>query len=431
MFGGLHGIIGSMAMDDLKNTIGGEAALKTRISFVVELSRRLHEYGTSAPRLEDVINLVSAKLGLVCNVLSTPTSIVMSFSDPSREDDLAEITQVVRAPPGEVNLKRLCQVDAIADQVIDGRLDLAAGRKRLREFGKTQRSAVYRAWLVASYGISSGSVAAILHTAWIGVAVATLIGLVIGLVYLVSIGRPNIAAAAEALAALLATLIATGIAAFVAPLSVRSVVISSLIVLIPGMSLTTAVRELSSQHLISGTARMMGAFATLLKLAFGTIAAAQVCVLIGWVPLGPIDASVPAWTEWIAVLACGFAFAVLFGSPRRYVPVVVASVVLGYVCAQVGGIYVSPAFGVFAGSLVIGATSNIFARAMQRPGALVREPGIIVLVPGSVGFRSLSFVLERDVRLGIDTAITLMTLLVAIVAGLLFGDLLVPPRRKL
>ena len=68
---------------------------------------------------------------------------------------------------------------------------------------------------------------------------------------------------------------------------------------------------------------------------------------------------------------------------------------------------------------------------MQRPGALVREPGIILLVPGSVGFRTLSFVFEGDAHLGFDTAITLITLLVAIVAGLLFGDLLVPPRRKL
>jgi uncharacterized membrane protein YjjB (DUF3815 family) len=73
----------------------------------------------------------------------------------------------------------------------------------------------------------------------------------------------------------------------------------------------------------------------------------------------------------------------------------------------------------------------VFARFAQRPGALVREPGIILLVPGSVGFRTLSFVFERDVLLGLDTAITLVTLLVSIVAGLLFGDLLVPPRRKL
>lgn len=418
-------------MDDIRDHQGGDAAFRTRIGFVIELSRRLHEYGTAAPRLEDAINLVCARLGLVCNVLSTPTSIVMSFSDPARDDGLAEITQVVRASPGEVDLKRLCQVDEIADQVIDGRLDLAAGRRRLREFGSAPRSFAHRAWIVVSYGISAGSVAVILHTAWAGVAASALIGLIIGLVYLAAVGRPNIAAAAEALVALLATLIATVIAVYVTPLAVGSVVLASLIVLVPGMSLTTAVRELSSQHLISGTARMMGAFATLLKLAFGTIAATQVCQLAGWIPTGIPEASVPLWTEWIAVFAGALAFAVLFGSPRRYVPVVVAAVALGYLCAQLGGIYVSPAFGVFVGGVVIGASSNVFARVMQRPGALVREPGIVLLVPGSVGFRTLSFVLDRDVMLGIDTAITLITLLVAIVAGLMFGDMLVPPRRKL
>jgi uncharacterized membrane protein YjjP (DUF1212 family) len=410
---------------------GGNAPLKIRIGFVVDLATRLHEYGTAAPRLEDVINLVSARLGLACNVLSTPTSIVMSFSDPAQEDGLAEVTQVVRLPPGEVNLKRLCQVDEIADQVIDGRLDLAAGRRCLREFGRSTRSTAFRSWIVASYGISAGSIAALLHAGWAGVATAALIGLVIGLVHLLSKNRPNIAAADEALSALLATLIATIVAVYVTPLAVRSVVIASLIVLMPGLTLTTAVRELSSQHLISGTARMMGAMATLLKLAFGTVAAAQLCALLGWVPAADAEAAVPAWTEWVAVFSAALAFAVLFQSPRRYVPVVVASVVLGYVCTRVGGSFVSPAFGVFLGSLVIGAASNLFARIAQRPGALVREPGIILLVPGSVGFRTLSFVFERDVLLGIDTAIGLVTLLVSIVAGLLFGDLLVPPRRKL
>jgi uncharacterized membrane protein YjjP (DUF1212 family) len=420
-----------MSMEINDHRIGAGASLKTRIGFVVELSRRLHEYGTSAPRLEDVINLVSARLGLVCNVLSTPTSIVMSFSDPTHADGLAEITQVVRVSPGDVNLELLCQVDEIADQVIDGRLDLEAGRARLKEFGEARRSPQYRAWVVASYGVSAGSIAVILHTGWPGVAVASLVGLVIGLIYHVAAARPNIAAAADVLSALLATLIATAIATYVTPLALRSVVIASLIVLMPGMTLTTAVRELSSQHLISGTARMMGAVATLLKLAFGTIAAAQLCTLFGWVPAISPEAVVPRWTEWLAVLAAGFAFAVLFGSPRRYAPVVIASVVLGYVCTQLGSAYLSPTFGVFVGGLVIGAVSNIFARVMQRPGAMVREPGIILLVPGSVAFRSLSFVFQRDVLLGIDTAVTLVTLLVAIVAGLLFGDLLVPSRRKL
>lgn len=417
-------------MPDMNPDTGHEAPLKIRMGFVVELARRLHEYGTAAPRLEDVINLVSARLGLSCNVLSTPTSIVMSFSDLTSDEDLAEITQVVRIDPGSVDLKRLCQVDEIADQVIDGRLDLAAGRRKLREFRLSERSA-NGATAVAAYAISAAAIAAVLHVGWIGVATAALIGALIGVVYIVSLKRPNVANASEAISALVATFIATLVAAYVAPIAVRSVIIASLIVLMPGMTLTTAVRELSSQHLISGTARTMGAVATLLKLAFGALAASQLCALVGIVPSSEAEAAVPAWTEWVAVFAAGFAFSALFRAPRRYVPVVVASVVLGYVCAQVGTAKVAPAFGVFLGSLVVGAASNVFARVAQRPGALVREPGIILLVPGSVGFRTLSFVFERDVLLGLDTAITLVTLLVSIVAGLLFGDLLVPPRRKL
>ncbi|MDE1960911.1 MAG: threonine/serine exporter family protein, partial [Xanthomonadaceae bacterium] len=59
------------------------------------------------------------------------------------------------------------------------------------------------------------------------------------------------------------------------------------------------------------------------------------------------------------------------------------------------------------------------------------EPGIILLVPGSVGFRTLSLMFERDVYLGLDMGFTLLAILVALVAGLLFGDLLVAPRRSL
>ncbi|HKE49640.1 MAG TPA: threonine/serine exporter family protein [Rhodanobacteraceae bacterium] len=409
---------------------GALAPLRIRMGFVVELAKRLHEYGTAAPRLEDVINLVSARLGLSCNVLSTPTSIVMSFSDLMNEDELAEITQVVRLPPGSVDLKRLCQIDEIADQVIDGRLDLAAGRRKLHEFRMSLR-APHHAWLVAAYAISAASIAVLLNSGWNGAATAALIGALIGVVYLLSLDRPNVAAASEAISALLATFIAILVAVYVTPIAVRSVVIAALIVLMPGLTLATAVRELSSQHLISGTARMMGAIATLLKLAFGALAAAQLCALFGIVPPSMPEPSMPEWTHWVAVIASAFAFAALFRAPRRYVWVVVASVVLGYVSAQLGTKYVAPAFGVFLGSLAVGAASNLFARIAQRPGALVREPGIILLVPGSVGFRTLSFVLERDVLLGIDTAVTLVTLLVAIVAGLLFGDLLVPPRRKL
>jgi uncharacterized membrane protein YjjB (DUF3815 family) len=54
-----------------------------------------------------------------------------------------------------------------------------------------------------------------------------------------------------------------------------------------------------------------------------------------------------------------------------------------------------------------------------------------MLVPGSVGFRSLFHVFEHDVYLGLDKAVSLIVILGALAAGLLFGNLLLPPRRSI
>ncbi|HEY5545407.1 MAG TPA: threonine/serine exporter family protein, partial [Gemmatimonadaceae bacterium] len=62
---------------------------------------------------------------------------------------------------------------------------------------------------------------------------------------------------------------------------------------------------------------------------------------------------------------------------------------------------------------------------------LVRLPSIMLLVPGSVGFRGLASLMERDYTLGMETGVAVLSALVALMAGLLFGSVLVPPRRYL
>ena len=407
------------------------ASLKARVGFVIALARRLHEYGTAAPRLEEAIAKVSARLGLACDVLSTPTSIVLSFSEQGRElDPVAEVTQVIRLAPGQVNLRRLCAVDEIADRVIDGSLDLPTGYRQLLELGRPASERTR--WLtVLSFGVASASVATLLKASWMDLLVVALLGWLIGLLSLGAERRPRLSNSFEALSALLVTLVAILFSAYVAPLTLKAVVLASLIVLLPGMTLTTAVRELSSQHLVSGIARVAGATATLLKLTFGTVAATQLCHVLGVVPPAAAPAPVPLWVEWMGLFAGAGAFAVLFRSAPRDGPVVVAAVMFGYALTRLGGAQFGPEFGVFIAGLGVGAVSNLYATWYQRPGAVIREPGIILLVPGSVGFKSLSFLFEGDVLLGVDTAFSLITILVSLVAGLLFGDLLVPPRRSL
>jgi uncharacterized membrane protein YjjP (DUF1212 family) len=332
--------------------------------------------------------------------------------------------------PGDVNLARLCRADEIADRVIDGSLHPRDGLQQLRELGRPlSRRGVYA--IIGSYGLAAASVAVLLSTGWPDIFVSGVLGLLIGGLTIAGIGRPRLAAASEALAALLATFITIAVSAWIVPLAVKSVVLSALIILVPGMTLTNAVRELSSAHLVSGVSRVAGAIATLLKLTFGTVAAAQVCSVLHirsmhhpWPPL-------PEWAQWPALLVGAVSFAMLFQAARRDYPLVIGAVVVGFLATHFGGATLGAPFGVFIGGLILAALANLYARIAHRPGALVREPGILLLVPGSVGFRSMSYLFTNEVGMSTQTGILLVTLLIALVAGLLFGDLLVAPRRSL
>ncbi len=408
-----------------------QTALRRRAGFVVELARRLHQYGTSASRFEVAVAQVAASLDLRAEVWSSPTAIILSFYDPDDgEDGLATLTQVLRLPPGDVNLRNLCAVDRIADQVIAGEVDVSEGRLLLRQLDAPM-SMRWRLALVFSYGLAAACVAVLLRTATADAMVAGLLGTIGGALAVAGTAHPRLALAVEALSAFLSTVLAIAISAMLVPIAVKPVVLASLIVLIPGMSLTTAIRELSTQQLMSGMARLAGATASLLKLAFGVVAAASLCSLLGLSAGHAALLPMANWIEWPAVLLASLAFAILFQAARRDWPVVMAAVVIGYTVSRFCGLGFGPTAGVFAGGLVLGALSNAWARWVGRPGAMIREPGVILLVPGSVGFRSMSFLMEQAIGPGANTGMLLVKLLVGLVAGLLIGDLLISPRRNL
>lgn len=407
---------------------------RQRCNFIIDMARRLHACGTSTPRLEGAVRVLSRRLGVHTEIWCNPTGIILSFSNPAKQDG-AEITRVLRLSPGDINLRAMAMVDEIAEQVMAGRIDVESGLQALKVLDLPPSRGRLLA-TVLSFGLASGSVAALLRTSLADVLAAGLIGLLIGAIVIAAAQRPRLAEAQEAIAALLATLLASAVAAFLLPLSLQTVTIAALIVLMPGLMLTTAVAELSSGNWASGTARFAGASVVLLKLTFGTVAAAQLVHAFGWQPASLVGQQLPYWAEWAGLLVGSAAFAVLFGAARRDVPVVMAGAWIGYGLTKLGGEVLNLssehfAGGVFFAGLGVAALANAYGRLMKRPGALIRVSGIILLVPGSVGFRSLNFVMERDVVLGLDTAVAVLGALIALVAGLLFGNLLVPPRRYL
>jgi uncharacterized membrane protein YjjP (DUF1212 family) len=410
-------------------------SLDERARFITDFARRLHLAGVSAARLEGAVKSTATSIGVECEIWSSPTGILLSLGDRT-DPGAGQQTRVLRLDPAEPNLSDLVELDEIAEEVITGHSGVVEASVRLRELGRATGGG-QRAWTVVAFGLAAAAVAGLLRTTWIDVAVAGALGLIIGFLAVASRTRPHLSAASEAIAAIVATVLAAGFAHFIAPLSIQTVVIAALIVLMPGLTLTTAVTELATGQLVTGTARFAGAMVVLLKLTFGSVAGAQIVNTLGWVPRTAQATTLPSMVEVVAAIAAAFSFAILFRASRRDIPLVMLSAVMGYVLTRIASGWfastegVTFAGGVFFSSLVMAAVANIYGRVAGRPGTLVRLPAIMLLVPGSVGFRGLASLMERDYTLGMETGVAVLSALVALMAGLLFGSVLVAPRRYL
>lgn len=414
--------------------MGDGHALDARVRFLTEYARRLHNAGVSSQRLEGAIRATARALRLECEAWSTPTGLLLSLTDT---DALlgSQQTRVLRLEPGHVDLGALAALDRIGEEVLAGRLDIDGAWTAMRALDRPMTRA-RRLRTIAAFGVASTAVAGLLGTSWLDLAVACVLGICIGWISVRSGEHPDLDAANEAVSALVATTLATLFGHFVAPIAVQTVVVSALIVLMPGLMLTTAMTELATQQLSSGSARAAGALTVLLKLTFGSIAATQVLGAIGWTVPTPAPSTLPLAVEWVAAVLAAASFATLFQAARRDVPLVMASALAGYVITRVTGAWFADGSAVFAGgvffaSLAMAALANLYGRWSGRPGSLVRLPGIMLLVPGSVGFRALGMVMARDYTMGLETLIAVLSALLALTAGLLFGALLVPPRRHL
>ncbi|MBF6025955.1 threonine/serine ThrE exporter family protein [Lysobacter niastensis] len=402
-----------------------------RINFVVELAERLHAYGTTAQRLEGAISAVAHRLKLDCEPWSNPTGMILTFSDPQRPLGDSDTTRVIRLPPGETDLYRLAETDRIAEDVMAGRLGLAEAHAQMEQLDRppTRR---HRIMQVLAFGMAATAIAGVLRLPWLDIGVAGLNGLMIGLFVQMAEFQPTLKEALEAVTAMFAATVTLLVSAFIAPLNQNTVIIASLIVLLPGMALTNAMNELTSQHLVSGTARFAGAVTTVLKMAIGAAIALYIADLVDLHPQVRASRPQDQWVEWVALVVAAFAFAVLFRAQRRDYPKVMAAAAGGFLISRFGGqAFGSPA-GIFLAALVLTAAGNAYARWWNRPGAIFRVPGIIMLVPGSTSLRGfLQLIQQQDVDAGQTALLAVLNILLSLIAGLLLGNLLLPARRNL
>ncbi|HPY40428.1 MAG TPA: threonine/serine exporter family protein [Thiolinea sp.] len=395
--------------------------------FIIELGTSLHAYGAPSHRLENLLQETTDVLGVEGTFLVTPTTMHFLFRDKASDE---EYSHIERVQPNALDLNRLAYTHDLVDQVLAGQVSLEQGLDSLEQI--RLRPEPYPRWLMfLAWGVLSASFAAVCGAGLHEVFAACAAGwLAYGLVVLAEHSK-RLEEMLEPLAALLIALVSSGVAALGGQFNLPIVILSGIIAFIPGLVLTIGLRELAARHLLSGTTRIMDAGMMMFKLYFGAVFGLALGALWWTAPLIPIQASTVSWASYLAVLGLSVSLLIIFKISWRDAPWGLVSGTIAYLSASFGTELFGASLGGLVGAFVVGLYANAYSLIKNRPTATVLLPGIVLLVPGSKIYIGLNNLVTGEAIIAntVNGAQVFLAFM-AIVAGLMFANMVLPPKRR-
>ncbi len=390
--------------------------------FLRELGGALHVSGAPAHDLERALNEVGARLGVRVEGLAVLTFLALTVVSPA---GLRRV-EMMRLPPYDYNMARLIALEALCREVGQAE-SLDGDAERLASI--MQEAPPWLGWKLIALGfLLSASVAVLLRGGWTEMLCGGVIGLVFVAGYLRLAPFSAQGPVVPVVLCTLAAMLAQALALLMPQQSPAISAIAGIVLLLPGFTLTVAMSELATQNFLAGTGRLAGAFMLLFLMGTGllvgtTIAQALLpASLAGAVAIGEAASALPPWLIWPSMAVLGFSLLGVIQAPLSAAPVSAGACLLAWAVYSFVGGEMGNLVGAFTAALAVAAASHLYQFASDRPAALLQVPGVITLVPGSMGFRGMRALIEQDSSAGL-LLMTEMALTGAVLAvGLLLAN---------
>jgi len=388
--------------------------------FIANMARALHRAGVATDALEETLDAVAQAIDLKVQIFALPTNITIAIGD-----DYNQKTVMLRMPPYRVNLRKIALLNLIYDDLRGGRIDYAAASRALADLDAAAPGV--SPWLqIPSLACIAAGVAVLLGAGSREVAVATIVGTVIGTISALGTKQPVIERLFEVIAAFAGTLIVAAFTKFVGPTNIYISIVAGVVVLLPGYSLTLALHELANHNLVAGVSRLGKVFSTLLALGCGA--------LLGFTVVGPSllqsgdvhPHPVGALYWFIAVILLSAGISIELDARLRDFSWVFASSFVAILTSHIFGSLPVHQVAAFASAFVCGLVANLGARFLRVPQPIMLVPALLVLVPGSLSYESVLFAFHQNVNSALTFAANAVTAAILLVTGLLLSQLVFP-----
>jgi len=251
----------------------------------LETGRIILQSGSSTNRVELMMHKVCRGFGYEeCESFVTPTGIFLSLSD--RDEQIT--TRIQRIENRRIDLGKITQVSGLVNQLMKKDEDQAFwGQSRSERFRDELRridaETPYPMWVInLCGGATSGFFCLLFGGSWVEFVVAFIIGIMVSasLKYISRLPVNNFLL--NALAAALIVLLAKTFDTWIPYMRLDNIIIGGIMILVPGLSLTNAIRDTMSGDLVSGTARGVEALIITTAIVAGSGAMLKIWDLMGY-----------------------------------------------------------------------------------------------------------------------------------------------------
>lgn len=395
--------------------------------FIIKLGIIAHGYGPSAARLESYLTQVVEALGYNGVFRSTRSEIIYAFWKDDKMDQTVHMAQVEM---GSFNMAKLARVGELVESVVEGGISLDDAYELLDEieelpnpWGPAAKAAGFIFVGVGFSGLMSGNILDILVA-----GILTLF--VYANVYIAHNYGGRILELVPFSSAYIVGILAAMLKMFLPEINVPVVVLSAIISIIPGYTVSAGIVEIVSNHVVSGSANLISGVIYLLKQFFGAwFGIATVELLVPGIAIATVPAE--SLGIWIFLPLLFIGLGIAYQSLIRDFPWVMFCCLVSYLGVMFGNAFGIEYLGTLMGAIVANIFANLWARKFNRPTSIVLVPAITVMVSGSVGFQGLLIAATGESDRGLDQFMQMFVIALVISAGLLIANTIVRPKVTL
>lgn len=397
--------------------------MKDKENFIISLTESIHNNGIPAHRLEKTMKMICNSINVNADFSATPEILLISFST-----DTISKTHMIKCKSSELNFEKMTLLDQLIQKVMNCELSINAAKVELDNINYLPKR--YGPIInIISIALSTSSAACLFGGGWAEILISGIIGFMIGILSEFLTFFPNLSRLAVLFCSTFAIFFAKWSKVWIGDYSIEIATITGMILLIPGFSLSLSVTELANGHAQSGTIRFSNALVTFVMIAVGIGLGNQLSDQFISTPSFVHFPQIPKWMSYIAITIVPAGFVVLFKAQIKHYHWMLFSCFTSYYSISYFSSFNIGELSVFFAAFSLGIVSNSLSRLVKQPVTLMLVPGIILLVPGSIGFKSITALVNDQTLNGIESAFSTLLAAASLTAGLLFSNMIIRLNR--